>query len=594
MKRPWAYATRRLALKAAVAGSLVPVTGCSWLLRRRSLQPVCPNAASVSYLDGPLTVDAHCHVFNGTDLQIKAFFSRIATRQAGLLGFAAQALGDLLENLAWRNAPSGDEERARLGQLAAALQTCTSEGFAARIRTLKQDGHARGKAQLRMAAQKSRQLQSLRSQAVLGTLNVAPDSDDAARLEALAIIESLPDDVNEYEALLHAKGLQIQSARSSSVQGLIAFVLQNFQYRYVSVHDYLRTYNRPGSRVVDLMLPSLVDYDFWLTEGDPTWTPLKSQVQVMRQIAILTAGRVHSFVPFDPLRQVAFELGHAPEDSLTLVKRAINDDGAIGVKLYPPMGFAPLGNSSKDGQDFWKQTWLPAWTGRADLGSRLDAAMRQVFAWCIAEQVPVMAHTSASNGPTSAFEQQTAAEYWQLVLDEFPQLRVSFGHFGGTAPVKDGLARAQAFAKLMNGNPSAAGSLAYADAGYFVEIMSKEPELQTLVQQLYEETIDKGDAALANRFMYGTDWEMTLVEGTITAYLGDFEAMFAQMESRPLFRSRGITDLAGRFFGFNAARWAGLFPGDATRIRLNRFYQAHGITPDWTVKLDRTAAASNR
>src|SRR6266571_3322782 len=101
---------RRTLLKAAAATAVFPAAGCSWLLRRKDLTPVCPNAPEVSYLPGQLTIDAHCHVFNGTDLQVKEFLSRVAVKQGGALGFAARAIGELLENLAWKYAPSGDEE----------------------------------------------------------------------------------------------------------------------------------------------------------------------------------------------------------------------------------------------------------------------------------------------------------------------------------------------------------------------------------------------------------------------------------------------------------------------------------------------------
>ena len=104
---------------------------------------------------------------------------------------------------------------------------------------------------------------------------------------------------------------------------------------------------------------------------------------------------------------------------------------------------------------------------------------------------------------------------------------------------------------------------------------------------MYEETSAKGDAALVNRFMYGTDWEMTLIEGPMKNYLRDFETLLSELEVRPAMRSQGHTDLAARFFGLNAARWAGLVAGDATRLRLDRFYSAHRIKPDWTAKLDR-------
>lgn len=590
--------TRRVALKALSATTLAPLSACHLFLRPKDLQPVCPNAPAVSYPGGPLTIDAHCHVFNGTDLQVQEFLSRVAAKQGGVFGFAARAIGELLENLAWKYAPSGEEELAELEKLSVALQTCTPEGHASRVGTLKQDGYERGRTQLRAALERSQRLQGLKTQRSLGALSGAPNSTDAARIEALTIVESLPELVTDYEALSSAKAQRFEtysglprSMATFSVQGLINFVLQNFQYRYVSVHDYLTTYNRPGTRVVDLMLPSMVDYDFWLKKGTPTFTSLEAQVRVMRHISILTNGRVHAFVPFDPLRQVAFDLGYARGDSLKLVQRAIGEDGFVGVKLYPPMGFSVLGNAERDGKGFWKQPWLPGWTDRRDLGSRLDGAMRQLFAWCESEQVPLMAHTSESNGPSAEFEALTDSRFWTQALSEFPKLRVSFGHFGSSSPVAAGMARSRAFAGLMNAAPTSPGSRAYADAGYFVEVISKEPDLQAVLRKLYEETSSKGDAALVNRFIYGTDWEMTLTEGAVKGYLEGFEKLFKELEAQPAIKSQGHTELAGRFFGLNAARWAGLFPGEATRLRLERFYSKHGIKPDWAVKVDKRSGA---
>lgn len=583
--------TRRLVVQAALAALVASTAGCACFFRR-DLKPICPTAPEVSYPRGPLTIDAHCHVFNGTDLQVKEFLSRVAVGQGGMLGSAARAIGDLLEQLAWQFAPNGDEELQKLGEVAAALQTCTSTGYAEWVGTLRQDGYSRGRTQLRAALERSEVLRTLRNKRALNTLSVVPDSDDASQLAALDIIESLPLNVKDYKAMTQQKSLTIQSFRSLSVQGLIDFVLQNFQYRYVSIHDYLSTYNRPGERVVDLMLPSMVDYDFWLSKGQATHTSLETQVQVMRQLAIVTGGRVHGFVPFDPLRQVAFELKHTGEDSISLVQRAVTQHGAVGVKLYPPMGFAALGNASKDGRAFWKQDWLPAWTDQPNLGEKLDGAMRRLFKWCQEAQVPLMAHTSESNGPSTDFQKLTGPEYWQLALEEFPRLRVSFGHFGGSTPVENGLARAQAFAQLMSADSSVAGSAAFADAGYFVEVLSKEPQLLKQVRQLFEETSGKGDAALVNRFMYGTDWEMTLTEGQVDGYLGDFENLFAELEDQPRFKSQGLANLSPRFFGGNAARWAGLAQGEATRRRLDAFYEAHGVPkPDWARKLDAGPSA---
>lgn len=574
-------------LAALPAGALL--AGCPTLFRREPL-PVCPNSPDVSLLNGPLTIDAHCHVFNGTDLQIKEFFSRVAARQSGALGAGVKVLGSVLQNLAWSFAPSGDTEIAELRDLSAALRTCTEKEHTARVSSLRQAGYTRGREQLQAAVARSSEFQALLEKRRLGTLELDFDPETISKVEAIRFIEELPPDVETYRAAKANKNLSTMALSGRSVQGLIDFVLQNFQYRYVSIHDYLRTYNQKGVRVVDLMLPSMVDYDFWLAKGQGTLTPLRTQVELMQQMAIITGGRVHGFVPFDPLRQVAYDLKLTGDDSYGLVTKAIEKMGCVGVKLYPPMGFAPLGNrglDTKSGPPFWERDWLPDWTSRPDLGARLDDAMSKMLSWCEANDVPVMAHTNISNGVIRDFENLAGAEYWKIALKAYPKLRVSFGHFGDTSPVEDGLERARAFKALMSTEDATPGIHAYADAGYFVEVLGKEPALLTNLRQLYEDPVPAGRAPLASRFMYGTDWEMTLTEGGISGYLNDFVRLFDELEAGPAIRQQGLTGLSDRFFGNNAANWIGLRSGNAARRRLDAFYALHNVPkPDWATKLD--------
>lgn len=580
---------RRHLMGLAAAAATGSLTGCAGLFRRDAL-PVCPNSPEVSFPDGPLTIDAHCHVFNGTDLQVKEFFSRVAVRQGGFLGFGAKALGSMLQQLAWTTAPCGSDELSKLRELATALKVCSDKEYALRVSDLRQTAYSNARLQLQSAALRSAEFQTLREKRSLNALRADElDEEAGARLEALQLIESLPTQAEAYRKDKAARSLAPMTLKGRSVQGIIDFVLQNFQYRYVSVHDYLRTYNQKGSRVVDLMLPSMVDYDFWLAKGSQTRTPLATQVEVMRQITIVTGGRVHAFVPFDPLRQVAFELGKTSKDSFSLVADAIQTKGCVGVKLYPPMGFAAFGNKdlkAKDGGLFWKRPWLPEWTASSELGQRLDDAMEKMLRWCEQQEVPVMAHTNVSNGVSDEFEALAGSKYWAQALRAFPKLRVSFGHFGDTSPVEDGLERARGFTALMAQDKAVAGANAFADAGYFVEVINKRPELLRNLRQLYEDPLLPGRAPLAARFMYGTDWEMTLTEGSIDGYLADFISLFDELETRPAIRRQQVADLSGRFFGGNAADWAGLRKGEATRNRLEAFYSAHGVpTPDWSAKL---------
>lgn len=378
-----------------------------------------------------------------------------------------------------------------------------------------------------------------------------------------------------------------------TARGTIAFVLQNFQYRYVTIHDYLRLYNQPGKRVVDLMMPMMVDYDWWLDRGQGTLSSLENQVGVMEQLAIATGGRVHAFVPFDPLREVMHGLNRSNPGSLDLVKRALGR-GCLGVKLYPPMGFAALGNAmvQRERPDFWRRAWLPDEIKVADLGQRLDGALHQLYRHCIDHDIPLMAHSSLSNGAAKDFEALAGASHWRRALDAYPGLRINFGHFGETQPLMqgdEGYRRALGFTALMQS--TGPGERAYADSGFFTETMEESEKMRALLQRLYTTTRDKGHASLSNRFLYGSDWEMTLTHGRVDRYLSAFEGLFERMAGERLAGGEGAPTLSRKFFGANAVAYAGLRAGEKTRARLQAFYDLHRVaTPEWMRKVDSLPA----
>ncbi|WP_432219304.1 amidohydrolase family protein [Pseudomonas kribbensis] len=588
--------TRRQALNWALVGTAA-LSGCCRL--RPTIKPYCPASPAVSYLSGPLTIDAHCHVFNGSDLQISPFLSKVMIHEEGVVGRTVEALSDLLQNVSWTLSPRGGQELMALAELKTCEGTSALDSPVTLMQrpydyggaaALRQQAHSVGRAELLASLEKSQYFQTLQKNHA-GTVQLKTlDITTQTQLAAIRTIRTIPEKVEDYIALQSDKTVSLMSTSEKSASGVIAFVLQNFQYRYVTVHDYLRTYNVPGKRVVDLMLPSMVDYDWWLAKGQSTQTSLPVQVQVMEQISILTGGRVHAFVPFDPLKQIAYELYGTGDDSLGLVKRAILSHGCVGVKLYPPMGFAALGNADvqkSKGADFWSRDWLPELTRRPDLGLRLDNAMRELFVWCVNEEVPVMAHTNHSNGVVPEFEDLAGVTYWAKALREFPGLRISFGHFGG-ADGEKGLDHAKAFAGLMSAAPGTPGQFAYADAGYFATVLDGDRQLLGTLQSLYDLTGSKGGAALANRFMYGTDWEMTLAHGNVGGYLLGWASLLDEIEQRPAIKQAGLAGLSEKFFGQNAADWIGLRKGGKSRNRLDAFYRANGIDqPDWVVKVDR-------
>jgi predicted TIM-barrel fold metal-dependent hydrolase len=533
-------------------------------------------------------MDTHCHVFNGTDLQVKEFVSKVFVNDGGLLGVVARAMGALLEDLAWSYAPTGNDELAELARIENEMRTCTTyKAVSETISKRKDAAYQTGKEQLQIALHQS-QLASEVRRKIEQRLQL--DDTTKAQAEILQAIDELEPDRMSYQNTLRAKSISISGLRQV-VDGLIAFILQNFNYRYINIYDYLDTYNRQGERVVDLIMPSIVDFDFWLAKGSPTLTPLITQAQVMEKLSVVTNGRVHGFIPFDPLRQVAFKLNHTDFDAMSLVRKAIEKQGFIGVKLYPPMGFAPLGNEAiqKGKPHFWKRDWLPAWVDRPDIGRLLDKEMRSLFTYCAKYDIPIMAHTSLSNGAHIDFKELAGSMYWEIVLAEFNNLRVNFGHFGDTSIVdgkEEGYGHAEAFAKLMNSSGS--GQFAYADAGFFTEVLARRPALRGDIQRLYDTTNRKGDAALANRFLYGTDWEMSLTAGPVNHYLAEFVELFKEIQNNSIqIQTPSAIELADKFFGQNAATFAGLRKGEKTRARLDSFYARNNMgPPDWLKKLD--------
>lgn len=130
----------------------------------------------------------------------------------------------------------------------------------------------------------------------------------------------------------------------------------------------------------DLFVPAMVDMDAHL--GDQALVTPRQQVDLMEYIFVITGGRFHGYAAFDPLRQVRYDEKRpngrdSPLSPLRIVKRAVMEQGFVGIKLYPPMGFRPIGNAALDGCK-----------GINPRAPKYDAVLRELFDWCAAERVP--------------------------------------------------------------------------------------------------------------------------------------------------------------------------------------------------------------
>jgi hypothetical protein len=146
-----------------------------------------------------------------------------------------------------------------------------------------------------------------------------------------------------------------------------------------------------------LLTPALVDLGAWLQE-EPA-VSVHQQIDVMARLSLRKNGpRVHGFVAFDPLRQAVHEKHGRPEgDSpLSTARRAIEEHGFVGVKLYPPMGFRAT-NNALAGTDFPELVRFGPDGLGSEPGKRIDEVMDSLVAWCAGAEVPILTHAANSN-----------------------------------------------------------------------------------------------------------------------------------------------------------------------------------------------------
>jgi predicted TIM-barrel fold metal-dependent hydrolase len=268
--------------------------------------------------------------------------------------------------------------------------------------------------------------------------------------------------------------------------------------RYV---DTLYVVSQPRSRMsatlattyrpVTVFTPSLVDYDAWAEDASPT--PLATQIQIHAAISGLSIkgkvgrpdARFHPFVAFDPRRDAEAKAPATP--ALEMVRHAV-ELGFVGVKVYPPVGFAPLDNARL--------------RPRQSLSPRLDAALEALYAYCEAEELPITTHASTENEFTLGARELVAPERWRPVLARHPALRLNFGHYGHDYGIRppDGVRSPDSWmhqaSALMQAYPNVYADLSgsvwdpgYAArfAGYLGDIIAAFPRVK-------------------KRLMYGSDW----------------------------------------------------------------------------------------
>jgi len=493
----------------------------------------------------PFVVDAHCHTFNASDLSKKGFITEV------LLDSDEKPILKLLEPLVVllvkliARAPGFQEELDHLNGLHAGASL-----------------HART-AQLQADADERAAIDEEHWEDVAAELRRISRS---ANGRERALFEAIVDEVHPggTRALAIAGGVETTATLAQqialsggAISRYIKWVGRLKHYRSDIIAELIQTYGE-DSNGVRLFVSALVDFEFWLKDAPATKFP--QQIELGSRLARAFPGRIHFFAPFDPWREIAAAPGG--HGSLELVKKAVMEEGFIGVKVYPPMGFAAVDNSTfdfsvvgvKDSQAF---------------GNELDAALEKLFAWAVEEDVPIMAHCNLSQQSKHGFALRASPAYWATVLAKHPGLRLNLGHFGGQGNLgangKKGAAEWPEIIIQLMGTPE--GTRLYTDVGHF-------DMLDASWFKLLKTALGNNEVLLSH-LMYGSDWMMLATQDRYEEFLDLFRKGLSGMKSL-------TPEQIAALLGGNARDFLGLNAGEKSHSRLRSYYERNGIPlPAW-------------
>jgi predicted TIM-barrel fold metal-dependent hydrolase len=514
-----------------------------------------------------LEIDAHCHIFNGVDIPVFGFFEKVILEDS-----------DLGELGSWFGAP--------IALLLASVIEGKAHSYADEKKVLEQAiGNPQALSGIRRNSDDrenliDRGLQNyLNKFTSFGRGAPLPRADrswnDAfivylvrrlvdPNLTEPQIRERLkkegPDFLFKKMDADQKKAAGLDKALQVFYQYLFVWAPMYTDYRFQILDSLKGLFGDPGDRL-RVLTPAALDFDNWLRNDFDHPTPPAQQADLMSLISLAqdpTKFAVHGLIGFDPWRY----LSH-PKTGLTVVKKAIAEQGFVGVKIYPPMGFRALGNDQISDREFppGLQKYGP------HIGAKLDDALRALYDCCESFDVPIMAHCAPTMGAGSSSALNADAKYWDAVFSNFHKLRVNLGHFGGIwnfdcagCANSGGPDWTAEIGGLMKKYPNRV----YADVADFSGVLDRWDEAPK-TKKIFQNLADMAEhvPGFSKQILYGSDFSLLGREWQYEKYYGQMRSKYKEY--------LGTSDIEG-FLGENAKTFFGLHQGQPTRMRLEKFY----------------------
>lgn len=494
------YLHRRSVLQLIATLPLLGIQGCAsfWQSRKQEISGEPPSGLNaifrptkISRAAGtpPHVIDVHAHFFNARDVPIRGYLAGpVAYSKGGVVGELLRALAPIAEWIG-NTAPRASDEFNELVSLASD-STFTAMSQEERTSALER--------------QRDQYLQDL-SGSLYEQLKSAPDfmrlyndaqTETQSRFRIQGIGAPSLDEGSLFRAMQHDLQLQASDVELFGVEepppyadGVLAFVGYMLSYRWMNLLAYQRVYSTSDSAFgVDQVLGALVDFDHWLTPL--TRTAHEDQIKLHQLLSQLSGGYMRPLVAYNPWSDVQ-------DNGRTLARTldALDQRGFVGVKIYPPNGFRPYGNTHSPG--------IPTTPGMPSTAD-LDRVLLRLWDECSKRNVPVMAHTGNSMGSDDAHNAVAGPIGWQALITargSAHPARVSLGHFGGDSSHD-------------NWNNELAGMMAtpegaglYGDLGYWDELRCQKGVASCSARQKLLKAVEE-HPVVADRLMYGSDWLM--------------------------------------------------------------------------------------
>lgn len=557
---------RREFLRTGAVMTTGLASGCGWGERPIPVDDIGPKTD---------LIDAHCHLFNGSDLPMVRFVTQVVFKnypeesKPRIMKVEQPTIRDHFVELFLRvagsaSAPTAREEIAFLdGKAPARARPQTEKAAKERGRrateTYLSELVQRSGGPVLMDAKPEQTRQRNADRAFLERLVQTTTSTQGVDM---LVVE--PQQTRQLS-------FDLFGGVSKTARYLNWFSLFRL-YRHILVDLLDRETRAQGFRPL-LLTPAIIDYDRWLGEN-VVRSPLRDQMEVMDRISRRPSGpAVHGYFGYDPLREVYFRRGVKPENALDLARRALVDHGFIGIKLYPPMGFRALNNAGRYHQRNLDQLGI----SEATLSAELDQALISIYDLCVELDAPILAHASPSNSSgRDDFANRADPHYWLPVFEKYRQqnLRVCLAHFGGFDAQSAGAkttALPQASWEWVLGQQfrDHPDQPVFADLSYFSEILSTDQATRKRVAAALKEFRREFDPTMSH-LVFGTDWIMLGQEAGYKTYIKEVDRFLRD-------DCDFNEEARDRFFRGNALQFLPLAPGSVGHHRLLAYYERHNL-----------------